>query len=60
MRLDLEGRKQTNSKNPTIQVEECQEQKYETSLTDRDLKRKGSNDEENKQRKPKRIKLDKL
>ena len=41
-------------------MEECHEQEYETSLTVSDLKRKGSNDEENKQRKPKRIKLDKL
>ena len=60
LRVDLEGWKQTKSKTPTIQVEEGHEQEYETSLTLSDLKRKGSNDEENKQRKPKRIKLDKL
>ena len=39
LRVDLEGWKQTNSKNPTIQIEESQEQEYETSITDRDLKR---------------------
>ena len=60
LRVDLEGWEKTKSKTPTIQVEECHEQDYETSLTLSDLKRKGSNDEENKQRKPKRIKLDKL
>ena len=30
LRVDLEGWKQANSKKPTIQIEECQEQEYET------------------------------
>ena len=66
LRVDMEGWKQKQQsldkdKEPTNLMEGSEEQDYEISITERVQKRKGgSEDTEIKQKKPKRIKLDKL
>ena len=57
----MEGWKQAQKKEPTSLLEESGEVEYETSIEEKAMKRKVDEEAENKQqKKPKRIKLDKL
>ena len=61
LRVDMEGWKQAQKKEPTSLLEESGEVEYETSIEEKAMKRKVDEEAENKhQKKPKRMKLDKL
>ena len=62
LRVDMEGRKQAQKKEPTSLQEGSGEEEYEASILEKATKGKAAEEETEvkQQKKPKRIKLDKL